>query len=582
MLDDEITRFKRALLLRPKVCVSVPRPAGRGIAARVVSFVLLVGGSALPATAQLSLARTHEGPLGYVTTGATLRTASNSSNACSVTTSATASLSGIPAGATIEAAYLYWAGSYKSNNPNRTNPDYTVRINNFSITADRTTTTTFVNSGTNYEFFGAFKDVTSRVSGNGNFTIDQLTVHSDEPHCSVQAVLGGWALFVVYRQASQPLRRIEVRDGLRAFQIATETVSLGNFLSAPTPDVKLTYLGWDGDPDVGGNILTPERVRFNGTDLSDGLNPANNPFNSTVSPGGANRYGIDLDTYDASSLLAAASRNATLALTASTDMFVLQAVVTSIAIVTVDVTPKGLVSPLSRLPGNGYSQVFAVENTSSASGSYDLIARAQPTSGLITIDSIRGTGITTQSRADSARITIPANTTRNYTVWYRIPTGPPLGGEAYLLARSVVYPTKSEARSEGWAELLRGAPQLTLVRSLNLVNPADPGTEVQHTLQFTNAGTYPATGVVIHDSVAPELMFKPGTVANALPVGITATVQYSMDGGATWNYTPVSGGCSAPAGFDACVQRIRWTLVGSLPANPALSSGTLTYTARVQ
>ena len=42
--------------------------------------------------------------------------------------------------------------------------------------------------------------------------------------------------------------------------------------------------------------------------------------------------------------------------------------------------------------------------------------------------------------------------------------------------------------------------------------------------------------------------------------GVSATIEYSNDGGTTWTYVPVSTGCSAAIGFDRCVNRIRWRL----------------------
>ncbi|HEX7242052.1 MAG TPA: hypothetical protein VF263_17340, partial [Longimicrobiaceae bacterium] len=91
-----------------------------------------------------------------------------------------------------------------------------------------------------------------------------------------------------------------------------------------------------------------------------------------------------------------------------------------------------------------------------------------------------------------------------------------------------------------------------------------------------------ATGVVVTDLLPTQLLFKLGSVQETLPGGITTTVAYSADGGATWTHTPASGGCGAPAGFDACVQRIRWTLNGTLPADVVQSSGNLRFVARIR
>ena len=58
------------------------------------------------------------------------------------------------------------------------------------------------------------------------------------------------------------------------------------------------------------------------------------------------------------------------------------------------------------------------------------------------------------------------------------------------------------------------------------------------------------------------------------PASITAvTAEYSDDGGATWTYTPVSGGGGAPAGFDASVTHVRFVMTGTLNAGGASTVG---------
>ena len=121
----------------------------------------------------------------FVTTGGSLRADPNTVNSCSTVASSTNPLSGIPAPATITAAYLYWAGSGSA-------VDSTVSLNGNSVTASRTFTATFVFNGTDYDFFGGFADVTPLVTGNGVFTFTGLTFNSGSPHCPVSAVMAGW------------------------------------------------------------------------------------------------------------------------------------------------------------------------------------------------------------------------------------------------------------------------------------------------------------------------------------------------------------------------------------------------------
>ena len=63
---------------------------------------------------------------------------------------------------------------------------------------------------------------------------------------------------------------------------------------------------------------------------------------------------------------------------------------------------------------------------------------------------------------------------------------------------------------------------------------------------------------------------------------LTALVQYSSDGGATWAYVPASGACGAPAGYDNCVNRIRWQLQNPLGYTAPDNSGTLEFFAQIR
>ena len=125
-------------------------------------------------------------------------------------------------------------------------------------------------------------------------------------------------------------------------------------------------------------------------------------------------------------------------------------------------------------------------------------------------------------------------------------------------------------------------PEITLGKTVNPNGTQPPGTDLTYTVDVTNAGTDDAVDLVAVDSLPPEVQFKVGTVADSLPAGVTVTVEYSDDGGSTWTYTPVSEGCSAPAGYDGCVTHIRWTFNANLGAVAPDNRGTLEYVARIR
>ena len=144
-----------------RVTTSIMRPllhVGLLTPVVILSTLFIPEASATP----LTLNRQFIGDYGYISTGGTLRTGSDASgNFCAVTNSDTASLSGIPASATIEVAYLYWAGSGNT-------PDTTVTLAGQTVNSDQMYTDTFSLSGTNYNWFGGVADVTSIVATQRN------------------------------------------------------------------------------------------------------------------------------------------------------------------------------------------------------------------------------------------------------------------------------------------------------------------------------------------------------------------------------------------------------------------------------
>src|SRR5438093_6326053 len=91
-----------------------------------------------------------------------------------------------------------------------------------------------------------------------------------------------------------------------------------------------------------------------------------------------------------------------------------------------------------------------------------------------------------------------------------------------------------------------------------------------------------STSVVVVDTLAPTVQFKVGSVANTLPAGVTVVVAYSNNGGSTWTYVPASGACSAPASYDRCVNRVRWTFQNPFSATAPNNSATLQFTAQIR
>ncbi len=288
----------------------------------------VVAGAAAQTGTPLALFQRFTGPLDFASAAGTFRNAGNGEfpdSACSLSgTASSARVAGLPGGATVRAAYLYWAGS-------GTTPDNTVLLDGASVVAQRTFTASFPFDGVTYDFFSGFADVTARVGasvalGDTEFAVDGLSVETD-PHCNVSIVLAGWGLLVIYEDAAEPLRVVSVYDGFDVFRESALAVALGGFETpAAGVDGRLAYLTWEGDVENSGSLGGfDERLRFNGTELNDGSQPTpDNPFNSTWNQANASGvWGVDFDVFDVAAQLTPGATSATSVYESGADLVLL-------------------------------------------------------------------------------------------------------------------------------------------------------------------------------------------------------------------------------------------------------------------
>jgi MSHA biogenesis protein MshQ len=264
---------------------------------RLLVLVLLTASSAARADTPIALWKAFNGRVNFTGTQVSLRTKSNTSGACTVSSSGTnrtAKLS-LPAGAAVLSAQLYWAGSGTS--------DSTVSFEGKSVTASRKYTSSTVGGGFNY--FGGAADVTKIVQdkGAGTYNFSGLTVSIGRPWCNSQAVLGGFSLLVVYSHPAEPERVLNLYEGFRYLQNSELIVSASNFrwnrTAIPVREkARIGHITWEGDPTL---AQDGERLLFEGSEVSDALNPEGNQFNSksNINNDSAS-YGIDFDAYDTS------------------------------------------------------------------------------------------------------------------------------------------------------------------------------------------------------------------------------------------------------------------------------------------
>ena len=237
---------------------------------------------------------------------------------------------------------------------------------------------------------------------------------------------------------------------------------------------------------------------------------------------------------------------------------------------------------ISLLPSNGGSSsaVFTLMNTGTLADSYDLLTTQVPGTAL-SVAAISGTGITQGAVPDSARRSpLGFGGSSAVTVSYRVGNVAAGTIDTLLLRARSVTDTFSSVTASLIVTVIR--PSITVAKTVNPPGSSTPGTDLTFSSTVTNVGTASASNLALVDSIPTYVQFKVASASNALPAGLSAATEYSSDGGTTWTYVPASGGCSAPAGFDRCVNRIRWRFLATLSNVAGSNQGTLSFISRIK
>jgi hypothetical protein len=228
----------------------------------------------------------------------------------------------LPAGSTVLWAGLYWSGHSSSVNRDKVQFKAPGAGSYTQLTAAPADVLTSTTQAARYR---AFRDVTAQVAaaGAGSYWVGdvQSTTGSDR--------FAGWALFVAYRDNAQPIRRLNVYDGLGTVDSThTFQTTIAPFHTPATGTVttKAGLLTFEGDAGI-----ASETAAFNGHALTDALNPLGNVMNSTIEAGGAtftaktpnytNQLGMDLDVYANPGALANDQSSASLAFSSTNEYF---------------------------------------------------------------------------------------------------------------------------------------------------------------------------------------------------------------------------------------------------------------------
>jgi uncharacterized repeat protein (TIGR01451 family) len=560
------------------------------LVAAIISFGVM-GGNTARADTPVTLFKSLAGNINVTGTAGTLRTAADGTNPCSVTNSGSMTLSGLPVGATVVTAYLYWAGS--GGDPvGGAAADYNVTFNGTAITADRTFTASFSNGGTDTRyFFQGVKDVTSMVTGNGTYTFSGLTVQTANvtnggQYCSGQSVLSAFSLVVIYSSPSEILHVVNIWEGFQIFWGAAISLTPTNFI-VPTPapvtalSARHLVLTWEGDV---GNTATrngySEALTFcapapcTGAALTDTYNPANNQFNSTVDVppygpylGPDVTWGVDLDVYDITTMVHAGNASAQAVYSTGQDMVILANQTMSLP--NVPVADLAITKSHSGNFSAGTNGVFTLNVTNNGPSS---------TSGTIKVTDTLPTGLTYISATGTGWTCSAAGqvvTCTNPTILASGASAPAITLTVSVGAAAYPSVTNTATVSSGAFDNISSnntASNVVAViqTSLTIVKSASPGPNVNsgqvvtYTITIANTGAGTATNAAVTDSVPAYTKY----VANSTRLN---NITVANDGSTSPLIAglPIDNNSSRSAGAAA---------TGNMPAG---SSATITFQVTV-
>ncbi len=287
-----------------------------------------VGDTPVSDDVPLTLFDEFNGYFDYALTAGTLRTEDEADDPCAITDASSNVLTTtIPAGSTIEKAYLLWGHSSRA-------ADDVVTFEGQTVTAS------VVNSANGGGFYGMVADVTTIINGipdpsSNTYDFTDLVI-DNKNFCGGTVVFGGWALYIFYTNPTFPAVSINMYNGFDAAANTTTNYTLSGFYAIGSAGSKTSVLSWEGDVARTGNEVISVTTGAGTTNLlGDGNNSAalQNVFNATIYDDTAvpvfedtSLFGFDLDTYDISSLIAQGETTATTQIQTGSDLVVLNSV----------------------------------------------------------------------------------------------------------------------------------------------------------------------------------------------------------------------------------------------------------------
>jgi len=498
----------------------------------------------------------------------------------------------LPAGSTVKAAYLYWSGSGFADN--------TAILNGQQVTAGYTYEESYpipTDAGPiNSWAYSARANVTSRVTGGGTYTVSGVNFdRTQTPYCDFATAYGGWAMLIVYENASEPLRVVNLYDGFKSYRGNSITLAPDNFIisqNAAQLGAKHAHITWEGDAgNSQGFNGQNEQLVFEGVSLTDGNNPTNNQFNSFSNVKG-NTPGVDIDDFQVGQYLTPGDTSVTTTYSSGQDLVFLTAEVISIPNEPVSDLELTTSAPARVSRGADVTFTFTAKNNGplvAPTGTELTI----PLNDGATFEGFTGTGWSCEPAATLITCTynadIPVGASApalNVTLGTSNTSQPTLSGDAVL--DGVNFDNKSANNTNDITVTLQDANLSSSVKRVLDLNGGQvlPGDVLRFTMDITNSSNFNATDISLSDPMPAlissfQVFRRPaGSTDNSQPApagangaGVVQIDNLSINAGATATII-VDAVISAGAQDGESITNV--ATVGNPAVNTTITSPTVT------
>jgi uncharacterized repeat protein (TIGR01451 family) len=514
----------------------------------------------------------------------------------------------LPPGGSVLFAGLYWGGDPSTGTGGNAAPTPAdkrkIKLQVPGSTSYQTVVATTYDQESATSEYQSFADITSLIpaSASGTYTLANLQVGRGTDR------EGGWAIIFAIADPSQPARDLSVFDGFASVTTSDPApipVNVTGLLTPPAGPVKTKVgaIAYEGDAGTNGDL-----IKLNGITLSNGLNPSNNFFNSSVTnlgvqlpntPNQTNKLGFDADIVSANGILPNNATSATVTFETGGDFYYPGAMtfVTDLYAPKLDGAKTGVdVNDGFLEPGDLIEYTIVVSNNGQDPSLQTVLTDPIPTGtsfepGTLSVTAGANVGVKTDATGDDQanfapgsnsvvfrlgtgadgssggrldvnesttmkfRVRVDANIANSTTITNQASLsyiGQSIGGSTILAAASTAVAT---------TVVLKADLSLTKTHTGNAV----PGTNLVYDFVASNAGPHPSD--------------SPLTVKDTLPTGFTYVAGSATNGFTCSGAAPLT--CTKPVSLGTSGASASTAFSITVAVDPSLASGSVTNSATV-